>query len=239
MSIKVAAFGALNQDSYEMFADCLGHYAHEAGVDVDIVFAAPYPNAEAVSEPGRPLRGEALQDAGKKQELFEAVAADAMSIGAKEADICCMPCMSMIGFHEGVQTALARDIFRLDEALVKKYEAVDKIGMIHMRPAKKRVEEMFGAKAVTPDEIWAGKLLVAEEQAKQDKNSHAVEVVMAELVELWRDQGLTHVLLARADAPKAQKGPAGQVQGIIINSYFDILAAAVAAQCFNGPQKAF
>src|SRR5437764_26632 len=101
--VSIAAFGALNNDSYDVFAKRLAHHAEEQGVSVNLISATPYPNARAQSEPGRPLRSEALQDEKKKQELFEAVAADARRIGALKSDILAMPCMSMIGFHDGIE----------------------------------------------------------------------------------------------------------------------------------------
>ena len=226
MVIKITGFGALNQDSYDMFAEKLAHFAKQSGVTVELVCAGPYPNKAAVSEPGRPLRGEALENEAKKQELFIAVAGDARKIGAETSDIRVMPCMSMIGFHDGIEKNLGQKILRLADALTEKYKDIDKVGIIHMRPAKKRVEEMFGAKAVTPDEAQAAKLLAAEEESKKIKNSTPVEAVMKEIVQEWKSKGIKHILFARADAPKAQKGPAGQVAGVEIISYFDILAEA-------------
>ncbi len=225
MTAKIAAFGALNAASYEEFARQLKE--RSGGAAYELVFAEPYPNAAAVSAPGRPLRGEALQDDAKKQELFVAVAADAKAIGAEMAEIRVMPCMSMIGFHDGVEKALGAGIVRLADALVAQYKAVDKVGIIHMRPAKKRIEEIFGAKAVTPDDTQAAKLLAAEEEAKILKSPAPVEAVMKEITETWRGAGIKHILFARADAPKAKHSAAGQVQGVEILSYFDILAEAV------------
>lgn len=225
MAIKITAFGALNQDSYDIFSERLSHYSK---APVSLTCAVPYPNKEAVSEPRRPLRGEALENEAKKQELFAAVANDARKIGAESADIRVMPCMSMIGFHDGIEKALGHKILRLADALTAKYKDTDKLGIIHMRPAKKRVEEMFGAKAVTPDEDQAAKLLTAEGEAKKLGNAAPVEAVMKEIVEDWKAKGIKHILFARADAPKAQKTPAGQVSGVEILSYFDILAEAVA-----------
>jgi len=224
MTVKIAAFGALNTDSYEEFARQMEERSHGAGYE--LVLAGPYPNAEAVSAPGRPLRAEALQDEAKKQELFAAVASDAKAVGAADAALRVMPCMSMIGFHDGVEKALGFPILRLAGALAEQYKGVDKVGVIHMRPAKKRIEEIFGAKAVTPDDAQAAKLLAAEEEAKKLKSPAPVEAVMKEIVESWKAQGIKHILFARADAPKAKHSAAGQVAGVEILSYFDILADA-------------
>lgn len=230
MAITVAAFGALNNDSYDVFAKRLAHYAEAEGVSISLISAQPYPNARAESEPGRPLRSEALQDEAKKQQLFDAVAGDAKKIGALRSDILAMPCMSMIGFHEGVEKALGRHIVRLADALAAKYKDVDKVGVIHMRPAKKRIEEIFGAKAVTATDRQAGSLLKAEEKSRAEGSPHAVYFAMQEIVESWRDHGITQVLFARADAPKAHLSSAGMVENMVINNYFDILAEAVIAQ---------
>lgn len=227
MTINIAAFGALNQDSYDMFAEKVAQMAKARNVDVRLQTAVPYPNKEAVSAPGRPLRAEALESDAKKQELFLAVAADARAIGAEKSDIRVMPCMSMIGFHDGVEKALGMKIVRLSDALVDRYKNTDRLGVIHMRPAKKRVEEMFGPKAVTPDDEQAARLLAAEEEAKKMKSPAPVETVMKDIVEAWKAAGIKNILFARADAPKAQKGPAGQVAGVEISSYFDILAESV------------
>lgn len=226
MTFKIAAFGALNADSYDEFARQL--QARAGGKAYELVSAGPYPNAQAVSAPGRPLRAEALQDEVKKQELFTAVAADAAAVGASGAQLRVMPCMSMIGFHDGVEKALGADILRLADALATAYKDVAKVGIIHMRPAKKRIEEIFGAKAVTPDDAQAAKLLAAEEALKQQKSTAPVEQAMREIVEQWKAQGITDILFARADAPKAKHGIAGQVEGVRILSYFDILADAAA-----------
>lgn len=225
MTVKIAAFGALNTDSYEEFARQMEERSH--GASYELALAGPYPNAEAVSAPGRPLRAEALQDEAKKQELFAAVALDAKGIGAPDATLRVMPCMSMIGFHDGVEKALGSPVLRLAAALAVQYATVDKVGVIHMRPAKKRIEEIFGAKAVTPDEAQAAKLLAAEEEAKKLKSPAPVEAVMKEIVESWKAQGIKHILFARADAPKAKHSAAGQVAGVEVLSYFDILADAV------------
>lgn len=223
----LSAFGALNQDSYDMFSEHLLRLAGAAGIGVALTCASPYPNASAVSEPLRPLRAEALESAEKKNLLFAAVADDARKAGALTADIRCMPCMSMIGFHDGVEQALGKPIFRLADALATRYKNIDNVGVIHMRPAKKRIEEIFGAKAVTPDESATAALADAEVRARQDGHNRAVEDVMRQITQTWRDQGLKHVLFARADAPKAEKGPAGHVDGIEIDSYFRILADAI------------
>lgn len=220
--IKIAAFGALNQASYEAFA--AGLQKQPGGNTVDLATAAPYPNAAAVSEPGRPLRGEALQDPAKKDELFKAVAGDAVAIGALSADIRCMPCMSMIGFHDGVEQALGKPIVRLAEALTAYFKDVPQLGVIHMRPAKQRIVELFGDRAVTPDDEQAAALLAAEDEVKKTGSPAAVEDVMRQIVETWRDRGVTRILFARADAPKAHMGAAGAVAGVTIDNYFDVLA---------------
>lgn len=226
--ITIAAFGALNPDSYDEFSARLAESLK--GVDYTLNSAAPYPNAQAVSEPGRPLRGEALQDDGKKQELFKAVAGDGVAVGAADAQILVMPCMSMIGFHDGVEKSLGRKILRLSDALAAQYKDVPKLGVIHMRPAKQRIVEIFGGRAVTPDDAQAAKLLAAEEELKRAGNSAPVEAVMKEIVEAWKQQGITQILFARADAPKAKHGNAGTVPGVTILSYFDVLANFVAQE---------
>lgn len=226
--ITIAAFGALNPDSYDEFSARLAEKLN--GVDYTLNSAAPYPNAQAVSEPGRPLRGEALQDESKKQELFKAVAGDGMAVGAADAQILVMPCMSMIGFHDGVEKALGRKILRLSDALAAQYKDVPKLGVIHMRPAKQRIMEIFGDRAVTPDDAQAEKLLAAEEELKRAGNSAPVEAVMKEIVEDWKAKGITQILFARADAPKAKHGNAGTVPGVTILSYFDVLANYVAQE---------
>ncbi len=228
--ISISAFGALNAESYQEFESCLAAVADAAGFSYTLQFAGPYPNAEAQSIPGRPLRAEALQDEEKRQQLYKAVAADALAAGAATADLRVMPCMSMIGFHDGIETVLGLPILRLSTALGKKYAGVTKIGVIHMRPAKQRIIEIFGANAVTPDEVQAAKLLAAEEEGKRLKSSAPVEAVMAEMTQSWRDAGITDILFARADAPMAKHGVAGAVTGVRILSYFDILAEAVAQQ---------
>jgi hypothetical protein len=227
LSLKISAFGALNQDSYEMFRTHVVALARSRGADVSLVTAGPYPNMGAVPEPGRPLRAEALEDEGKRQELLKAVAADARRAGADGADVRCMPCMSMVGFHDGIEKALGLPILRLADAIAKRYEGVSQIGVIHMRPAKKRIEEIFGARAVTPDDAQAARLLAAEEEAKRIGHGAPVEAVMREIADSWRGAGLGHVLFARADAPFAERGEAGRVPGLEIDSYFGILARAV------------
>lgn len=226
--ITIAAFGALNPDSYDEFSARLAESLK--GVDYTLQSAAPYPNAQAVSEPGRPLRAEALQDEGKKQELFKAVAGDGVTVGAADAQILVMPCMSMIGFHDGVEKALGRKILRLSDALAAQYKDVPKLGVIHMRPAKQRIVEIFGDRAVTPDDAQAARLLAAEEELKRAGNSAPVEAVMKEIVEDWKAKGITQILFARADAPKAKHGNAGTVPGVTILSYFDVLANYVAQE---------
>lgn len=221
---SIGAFGALNQDSYEMLTAHVLRLAKAHGFEVKVVAAGPYPNAEAKSEAGRPLRAEALQDDAKKQELFKAVAGDAVASGAAACDILCMPCMSMVGFHDGIEAALGKKIVRLADAIAEKYKDADKVGVIHMRPAKKRIEEIFGSRAITPDEEQSARLLSAEEEVKKSGSSKAVEDVMKDIVESWRDDGIKKILFARADAPKAENGPAGKVSGVVIDSYFSILA---------------
>ncbi len=206
MTRRVSAFGALNQDTYDVFA-------HFLRGDVVLTSAIPYPNARAVSEPGRPLRAEALADEAKKQELFAAVAADGRGAGALEADIAVMPCTSMIAFHDGVETALGRPILRLSDALVAHYKDIDRFGVLHMPPARKSVEAMFGAKAVIPDAAEMGRLAAAPEAA------------MKEIAESWCDRGLTHILFARADAPKAILNL--RIDGADVRSVYDILAVDV------------
>jgi hypothetical protein len=210
MVVTVAAFGALNNDSYEVFAKRLEHYAQVHHTPVSLISAAPYPNARAQSEPGRPLRAEALQDDKKKQELFEAVASDARKIGALKCDILVMPCMSMIGFHDGVEKILGRGVMRLADALAAAYKDTEKVGVIHMRPAKKRIEEIFGAKAVTPDEQQAAALLKAEEKAKAEGNPAPVYEAMKDIVENWRGRDYQQLLRhsCRGGNPQGKGNPA-------------------------------
>lgn len=220
MPRRVSAFGALNQDTYDVFA-------HFLRGDVVLTSAIPYPNARAVSEPGRPLRAEALADDAKKQELFKAVAADARAAGAMDADVAVMPCTSMIAFHDGIEAALGRNILRLSDALTAYYKGVDRVGVLHMRPAKKSVDAMFGAALVSPDDAQSARLLAAEEEAKATGSSAPVERAMEEIAEAWRDRGLKHILFARADAPKAILNI--PVEGVDLRSVYDILADAVMA----------
>lgn len=225
-TLRIAAFGALNQGSYDMFGEWLGYFAKNKDIDIELACAGPYPNARAVTEPGRPLRADALKDPALKEELFTAVAADAAALG-HDFGVYCMPCMSMIGFHEGVEQKLRKPIVRLADVLVNFYKDIDRVGVIHMRPAKDRIREMFGRKAVTPTPEQSDALFAAEAQAKQDGNAAAVEAVMADIVRSWKDLGLKHILFARADAPMAQKGPAGKIEGVQIKSYFELLAKSI------------
>lgn len=220
MTRRVSAFGALNQDTYDVFA----HFLHE---DVVLTSAIPYPNARAASEPGRPLRAEALADDAKKQELFAAVAADGRAAGAMDADVAVMPCTSMIAFHDGVEAALGRKILRLSTALTDYYKGADRVGVLHMRPAKKSVEAMFGASLVAPDDAQAARLLAAEEEAKATGSSAPVEAAMRDIAQAWRDQGVKRILFARADAPKAILNIS--LEGVELRSVYDILADAVTA----------
>jgi hypothetical protein len=80
---------------------------------------------------------------------------------------------------------------------------------------------------VTPNEPQAAALLKAEEMAKAGGNPAPVYEAMKEIVETWRELGITEVLFARADAPKAHMSQAVQVEGVNVNNYFDILAEAV------------
>jgi hypothetical protein len=228
--VRISAFGALNQQSYDMFREHLLRETEKHHLTLKLICAGPYPNAEAVSAPGRPLRAEALQDEKKKQELLEAVAMDAHGVESDKADILCMPCMSMIGFHKGVEAALHREIFALAPALASAYLGADKVGVLHMRPAKKSIETIFGAKAVTPDEAQAAKLLAAEEEAKRIKSPAPVEAAMKEIAENWRGAGIREILFARADAPMAEKGEA-RIAGVNVRSHFGILAEAIARSC--------
>ena len=209
-----------------MFREWLEHFAKKNNVEIKLACAGPYPNAQGVTEPGRPLRADALKDPALKKELLTAVAADARALG-DDFDVYCMPCMSMIGFHDGVEQHLRSPIVKLADAVMDFYKNIDSVGIIHMRPAKQRIEEMFGSRAITPTPEQAEALFLAEEQAKKDKNPAAVEAVMADIVQGWKDLGLKHVLFARADAPMAQKSPAGKIPGIQINSYFELLAKSI------------
>ena len=226
--VTIGAFGALNQDSYDMFRLRLSQAAEQHDIAFTLTCAGPYPNAEAVSAPNRPLRGEALQDEDKKRQLYAAVADDARNSGAADCDILCMPCMSMVGFHDGVETALGRPIVRLADALGAHYRDTQRLGVIHMRPAKAAIEKRFGDRAITPDAAQAEALLQAEAQPERAK---AVEAVMKDIVEDWRARGIKHILFARADAPKAELSPAGRMEGVIIESYFGILAETVVKLC--------
>jgi hypothetical protein len=222
-TVTIAAFGALNSESYSVFGAEVRELAGQLGIEADIRRAGPYPNADAKSVPGRPLRADALNDPRLRAQLCVAVASDAKELG-DDVDIRCMPCMSMIGFHDGIEQALGKPIVRLGDALVDHYWEIKRVGVIHMRPAAARVADMFGTKAATPDEAQAKKLQVAEEQVKKDENPAAVEAVMKEIAESWRSQGLTHILFARADAPRAHRNLAPGIPGIQIDSYFSILA---------------
>jgi hemolysin activation/secretion protein len=241
--VKITAFGALNEDSYRMFAEHLSR----AGPNFLLGYAGPYPNKRGVSEPGRPLRADALQNEKKRNELYAAVADDARRAGAATSDLLCMPCMSMIGFHSGIEKALGRKIERLESAIAAAYDGVDKVGVLHMRPAAQVIAQIFGPRAVTPGPVHTALLQAAEEEAKKSGRATAVEEVMKTVTEGWRDQGIRHVLFARADAPLAEKGPAGEVEGVEIKSTFAILARAVARQAglvalalafFLGPARA-
>lgn len=224
--LKVSAFGALNEDSYTMFRERLEEAAGNAHIAVELTCAGPYPNAEAVSAPGRPLRGAALKDDAKKAELYAAVAADAKAAGAETAAVRCMPCMSMIAFHKGVEGVLGLPILPLEAALFGHYAAVDKIGVIHMPPAADTVARIFGKSLITPDDAQFASLLAAAEEARIQKSPAPVEAAMKTIAENWRAQGIKHILFARADAPLAEKGPA-KIDGVEIESYFGILARTV------------
>lgn len=225
-TLRIAAFGALNQGSYDMFREWLDRAAAEKGLTVELACAGPYPNVKGITEPGRPLRADALKDPALKEELLIAVAGDARALG-EGFDVYCMPCMSMIGFHDGVEQKLRKPIVKLADAIMDFYKNINQVGVIHMRPAKDRIREMFGSKALTPAPEQSDALFAAEEQAKQSGNSAPVEAVMAGIVKSWKDLGLKHVLFARADAPTAQKGPAGKIPGIQINSYFELLGKSI------------
>lgn len=223
-SVKIAAFGALNEDSYKAFEYWLNKYAADYDVDYTLKTAQPYPNKDAVTEPGRPLRGDALQNPALCEELYNAVANDAKALGTG-FDIYCMPCLSMVGFHKGVEKKLDHAIFQMDKALQTFYEDIDKIGVIHMRPAAKRIDEIFGEKAIRPDDDLQNRLLVAESDAKEKGNPYLVELVMKDITQHFENMGLSHVLYARADAPLAQQNiDQNDFPNIQINSYFQILA---------------
>ncbi|HEY8189699.1 MAG TPA: hypothetical protein VIF12_03385, partial [Micavibrio sp.] len=126
--LKIAAFGALNQESYDVFQEWMARAAKEKNITVDISCAGPYPNAQAVTEPGRPLRADALKDPALKEELLTAVAGDAKALG-ENFDVYCMPCMSMIGFHDGVEQKLGTPILKLADALMNFYSKTDRVGI--------------------------------------------------------------------------------------------------------------
>lgn len=222
--VKIAAFGALNADSYKVFEASIQRFAKKHYVTAQVLCAGPYPNAEARTVPGRPLRGDALRDEKLRNELYQAVAADARALG--KVDIRCMPCMSMIGFHDGIELALGLPVTRLSDALVEFYWNVPQFGVINMRPAAALIVELFGKKAVTPDEAQAARLLAAEEQGKKEGSAAPVEAVMKDITLVWRDQGLRDVLFARADAPLARKH-IGPVKGMKTESYFNIFAESI------------
>lgn len=228
-NFKIAAFGALNQESYDVFREWMTRATKEKNIAVDIACAGPYPNAQAVTEPGRPLRADALKDPALKEELLAAVAGDAKALGNGFA-VYCMPCMSMIGFHDGVEQKLGTPILKLADALMDFYAETDRVGIIHMRPAKQRVEEMFGHRALTPNPAQSDALFAAEEIAKKQKTAAPVEAVMEHIVKHWKDLGVKHVLFARADAPAALESAAARVPGMQVNSYFDIFARAIATE---------
>jgi len=234
MAVTVAAFGALNTDSYDVFSDRMGHYADRHDIGVSLISAGPYPNSRGESEPGRPLRAEALKDEAKRKELCAAVAADATMIGAAKCHFRAMPCMSMIGFHDGIEIVLGREIVRLADALKDKYKNVERVGVIHMRPAKQRIEEIFGPKAVTLNDKWADRLLKAEEESKKNQNPFAVYEAMKNITIDWVDAGISHILFARADAPRAHLSSAAQVEGALINNHFDILAEHIILKAIRG-----
>ena len=225
-AINIAAFGALNYGSYEMFTEWAESCAEESNISINIAVAGPYPNEQAIDEPSRPLRGSALKNPALKEELFSAVASDARNLG-ENFDVYCMPCLSMVGFHHGVEEALGKSIIRLDQALKDYYQNIDKVGVIYMRPAQKVIEAIFGDKAIAPSEERVQQLIAAEEKAKVEDSAAPVETVMIDIVEDFKGQGLSHVLFARADAPKAQKHLADKIKGIQVDSYFQILAGTI------------
>jgi hypothetical protein len=219
----ICAFGALNQDSYDMFA------AH-IGPDATLRCAGPYPNADGVAREGRPLRGEALEDAGKRRQLIAAVAADARAAGADHARVLCMPCMSMMNFHEDVEQALGRPVVKLADALAAHYAAVARFGVLCMPPAQRPIFGLFGLRILMPEGALAEKLDLAAQAVKLIKNSEPVEAVMREIVIDWAAQGVDRVLFARADAPRAEEGAAACVPGVLAESTFGVLAADVRRQ---------
>jgi hypothetical protein len=222
--INIAAFGALNKDSYDAFSYWMDHYAKSIdGLDYTIHGAGPYPNARAESEPGRPLRGEALQNDGLKDDLLKAVADDATSLG-DSFDYYCMPCLSMVGFQDGIEAKLGRNIVRLADGLKSFYQDIDKVGVINMRPAQKRIAEIFGDKAVIPSQERLDQLVEAEAVLKETASPAAIESAMLEITEDFKAQGLKHVLFARADVPKAQMNLDDKISDIQVNSYFQVLA---------------
>lgn len=213
-SLKIAAFGALNEGSYRVFASFV---ATRSGGRAVVSCAGPYPNAQGLSVTGRPLRAEALKDPALAHDLHRAVADDARTLGP-HFNVWCMPCLSMVGFHDGIEQELGRPIVRLADALRDFYKDIPRVGVIFMRPAAQRIADIFGPRAVIPDKDELQRLIDAE------KNPALIEDVMKEITLSFRDQGITHVLFARADAPQAIHGPAAQIEGLKINSYFDILA---------------
>jgi hypothetical protein len=58
--------------------------------------------------------------------------------------------MSMVGFH-GVEKALGKPIMKMADALAAQYSGIEKVGVIHMRPAAKCIAQIFGDRAITPD----------------------------------------------------------------------------------------
>ena len=103
-----------------------------------------------------------------------------------------------------------------------------------MRPAKQRIEEIFGAKAVTLSDKLSDRLLKAEEEAKKNHNPFAVYEAMKNITLDWVDNGIHHILFARADAPRAHLSSAAQVEGAIINTHFDILAEYILMKAISG-----
>lgn len=223
----IVAFGALNQGSYDMFSYWLSYYGAQYGLGIDLRSAGAYPNAQAETVPGRPLRGDALKDPVLQEELYKAVAGDARALGT-DVDLYCMPCLSMVGFQAGVERALGKSIVSLADSLARHYAGIEKLGVIHMRPAHARIDEIFGDKAVRPTDKFAQKLLSAEENFKQSGDSHEIESLMYEITQDFANDGLTHVLYARADAPYAQNNIVTSHINIKVESYFEILAQSIA-----------